>query len=323
MSVLTKRVMCVGALVIFSLGVCRAVKFHFQEQRDAVYAACRASRQTSGLTGAALKARYPTPEIHMASGGCIMPGATGEVVIKGKFAPGSKFIFENDNIEVAKETLTPTEYRATLKVPPGAGPQTASVTVVSPVSCISARQDAVVVVGGKYEWTMNAANGWKVVARPAGGKACPEKNSAGQPYEVQFYRPGQAAPFERRSATLYFSMYDRMNYRFSVSQEDPASRSQQDELMTLMQRMGDPKLTNAQREEVMARLQKVQAEMSASLSKMTDPNYIKSLEAKKLEFGCERIELQAQGGSVTGEMRCSQKVGTAIALTGTMKYLGL
>jgi hypothetical protein len=41
-----------------------------------------------------------------------------------------------------------------------------------------------------------------------------------------------------------------------------------------------------------------------------------------LEFGCERFSVGIQGGNLNGEMRCAQKVGTKIALTGTVKVLG-
>jgi hypothetical protein len=53
---------------------------------------------------------------------------------------------------------------------------------------------------------------------------------------------------------------------------------------------------------------------------MADPANIAKAKQKALEFGCERISVGVQNGNLTGEMRCAEKVGTRIALTGTLKF---
>ena len=201
-----KRVAYVAVAALAALGLCRAVVFRFQEKENAIRQANKAQMQKLGLTPAAAKAKYPTPEIGLVSSACLLPGGTGEVVVKGKFVPDTKFIFQNDSLEVVKESLTAGEYRATLKVAPGIGPQTAALVAISPVSGITTRQDRVAVVGGKYEWTMESANGWKIVARSAGNRPCGGTAPADDPYEVLFYRKGEASPFEKRAATLYHSL---------------------------------------------------------------------------------------------------------------------
>ena len=137
------------------------------------------------------------PEIGLVSSACLLPGGTGEVVVKGKFVPDTRFIFQNDSLEVVKESLTAGEYRATLKVAPGIGPQTAALMAISPVSGISTRKERAAVVGGKYEWIMESANGWKIVARSAGDRPCGSTAPAEDPYEVLFYRKGEASPLEQ------------------------------------------------------------------------------------------------------------------------------
>jgi hypothetical protein len=72
----------------------------------------------------------------------------------------------------------------------------------------------------------------------------------------------------------------------------------------------------------MNQLEKAGVEMQASMQKMTDPAYIKSMEEKKKNFGCERMELRTQAGKLTGELRCSQSVGARIPVTGSVKFLG-
>jgi hypothetical protein len=313
---LAKRIVFVGVLALLGLGLTRAAKFRFQDKREAVYKACQVQLQKLGIARDAAKAKYPTPEIHMVTPACLMPGGTGEVVIKGKFPPETKFIFENDSIDVVKETLTPTEYRATLKAAPGVGPETASVRAVTAATCITAQADRAAVIGGKYEWTMDAANGWKIVARSMSAKACGGGSSNNDPYELLFFRKGETSPFEKRGGELYFSLYDSTNYRFNISQESGDTRSAQQDAQELMKKLMDPNITPAQREQLMARMQKMQAQMLAT---MTDPNYIKNLQAAQKQFGCEAIQLQAQGDTLKGELRCAETVGRRVALTGARK----
>lgn len=322
MSLSMKRVMGIAVLVLLGFGLSRAAMFRFQEKEQEFRKGCQAQLQKMGLTMGAAKATYPTPEIHMVSSGCLLAGGTVEVVAKGKFAPGTKFIFENDSLEVVKESLVGGEYRATVKAAPGMGPQSAALTAITPVTCISVRQDRAVTVGGKYEWVMESGNGWKIVARSPADTACGGKTNAEDTYDMQFFRKGESTPFEKRTATLYHSIYERTNYRFSISQQDSVSQAGMNELNTLAKKLADPNLTSAQREALMKQLMKMQSEMQANMAKMTDPAYIKALEAKKLEFGCERIELEVQGGNATGQMSCSQKVGTRIPVKGTLTVLG-
>lgn len=319
----SKQVANVAVAALAALGLCRAVVFRFQQKEDAIRKANQEQMQKLGLTRAAAKAKYPTPEIGLVSAACMLPGQTGDVVVKGKFAPGSHFIFQNDNLEVVKESLTPGEYRATLKAAAGIGPQAAALVVISPVSGITARQERAAVVGGRYEWTMESANGWKIVARSAGAGPCGGGRASAQDhYEVLFYRKGEAAPFEKRSATLHHSLWEKTSHRFRINEQDAASAAAGEDVQALAQKMADPSLTLEQREQLMKRLQAVQVKMMAEVKKMQDPAYAKQLEARKQQFGCQDIELATAGGALTGRMRCSQAVGREIAVTGVMKLLG-
>ncbi len=314
--------MYTAVFVLFCLGLGRAAMFRFQEKEDAIRKACRDQLAKLGLTYSAAKEKYFTPEIHMITGGRMAPGGSAEVSIKGKFAPGTQFVFENDNFGVVKEALAGNEYRATVKAAPGIGPMNASVVAISPVTGLTTRQDNALSVCGAFEWTIQASNGWKVVARPdAGAKTCaaePGRFAGAGPYSVAFYRPGESAPFESRSAKLYYSMYERQNYRFAIEAKDETEAG---DFQSLAQKLSDPKLTDAERQAVMKKVQEAQARLMANAKKMMDPAYIKAQEARKLEFGCERIYIEAQAASFKGELRCSEKVGRAIPLTGTMRPL--
>ncbi|HVX67362.1 MAG TPA: hypothetical protein VHA11_12200 [Bryobacteraceae bacterium] len=322
MSSSLKPLICLAVVALAVLGLARAARFKFQEKQDALRAASRAQLQKLGVTRAAAKAKYPTPEIHMVSSGCLLPGSTGEVVVRGKFAPETKFVFENDSIAVVKESLTPTEYRATVQVAAGTGPQSAGVWAMTPVSGIEARQSPGITVGGKYRWEMKGANGWKVVALAPSSKACGGPPNADDQYEVSFYRQAEATPFEKQRASLYHDIYEEGVYRFSISQEDPHSQAAVQDMTTLMQKLSDPKLTDAQRDQLMKQIETAQQQMQADMAKMTDPNYMKQQEAKRQQFGCTRAELKVTGSNFAGTLQCAPAAGARIPVTGTLTFLG-
>jgi hypothetical protein len=297
----------------------RAAQFRFQEKEDAFRQVCRDQLKKLGITRDAAKAKYPTPEIHMVSSGCLTPGATGEVVVKGKFVPGTKFIFANDNVETMKENLVGNEYRATIKVAPDIGPQTAEVIAITPVTGITVREPRGIAIGGRFEWYMESANGWTIVARSPANNACGAPSTQ-DVYAMEFFRKGESAPFEKREAKLYFSLYEGVN-RFNIAQSDQTIAGAAD-FQALMTKMTDPKLSSAEREQVMKQLQNAQAQMQANMKKMTDPAFLRSAEEQRKKFGCERMELRLQAGKLTGQMRCADAVGTRIPLTGGLKFLG-
>jgi hypothetical protein len=69
----------------------------------------------------------------------------------------------------------------------------------------------------------------------------------------------------------------------------------------------------------MAKMEALIENMTKEATKITDPAYIKQLQAKADEFACGTINLTVQNGAVTGTMSCSQKVGSNLKITGSMK----
>ena len=54
---------------------------------------------------------------------------------------------------------------------------------------------AAVRVGGRYEFTLTAGNGWKMVARPQSTDPCGPSNRDNT-YDVSFFRGTETTPFE-------------------------------------------------------------------------------------------------------------------------------
>ncbi|MGE5569148.1 MAG: hypothetical protein ACM3S5_08950 [Rhodospirillales bacterium] len=188
--------------------------------------------------------------------------------------------------------------------------------MITPATCLSTQADRAAIVTGKYEWAMEAANGWRIVARSTGDGACGSGGVSGFPYELLFFRKGETAPFEKRSARLEFDMYASTNYRFSINSDSTDTVSAQQQAAELFKRMSDPNLTPAQREQLMRQLQEG---MQATMAKVTDPNYAKQIQEERKKFGCHTIVLDARGDALKGQLRCSEAVGTQIALTGARK----
>jgi hypothetical protein len=309
-------------LVLVVLGLAHAALSRYQERRSAIFLAAKAERERLGIVSNQALGPFPTPEIQLGRANCLVPGATAEVIVKGKFKPGTSFLWKSDRLEVLKESATATEYRATLKVPADMGPESVDLEAYAPVSAFEAIYPKAVVVAGRYEWDMNVSNGWRIKARLLEDTRCSSPGGSGEmKYALEFFRGQENTPFEKRTAKLYFSPYDTRPYRFSIDEENPFGGSQA-EMEELAKKFQSGSLSDAEMQKLMARLEELQKEMQVNLAKMGDPAYVKKLEEEKEQFGCQSIELQVQEFRLEGQLRCSQKVGTNLTVTGTLKFAG-
>jgi hypothetical protein len=318
-----RTVSLVVVCALLAWGVSRAMISKYQQKRQDILAACKAEREKLGpAEQKAQETKCPTPEVGLISPATLAPGQTAEVTVTGKFPAGTRFLFESDCVEVLKETVAPNSYRATVKVGADCGPQSAAVVAYAPYCCKSGRRENALAVNGNFDWDLTASNGWRVrghSAPPAAGTG----NSGNLEYMLEFYRGGETAPFAKRKATLFPSAGSSPpSYHFSISQEDESSMNTQQEMERISKQMINPNLSDAAREKLMKQMQEMVANITKEASKMADPAYLKQLQAKEDAFGCSRINVTVQGGSAVGTMGCSQKVGSSLKITGTLKLLG-
>lgn len=85
----------------------------------------------------------------------------------------------------------------------------------------------------------------------------------------------------------------------------------------LMKKMGNPQLSAAEREKLMAQIQKLQQQLMAQMS--NPQAMMKAAQEAQERFGCTNMELNVKGATLEGTMRCSEKVGTKIGVTGSFK----
>ncbi len=315
-------VVCVIVLLVG--GLTRASLKKFEQHRQAIMTASQAEQKRLGLTDrTALYAKHPSPEITLVPCLLLPPGGTGELVVKGKFQPGTQFVITSDNIEVVKETATATEYRATIKAALGIGPDAASVEAYSPVSAANDRSQPVIFVGGKYEWDVKAANGWRVKARNEADTRCGSNGrvSSNNTYILEFYKGAETTPFAKREASLYYDQYNS-KYNFSISDQDEEAMDFQAEMKKIYGRMADPNLSDAERDSLMTKMQALSQKMMAGAGDLASiQKKAAEQEAKKKEFGCRDLTLTVgPAGTVTGDIRCGQNVGQP-KVTGAMKFL--
>jgi len=240
-------------------------------------------------------------------------------VVKGKFAPGSKFLLQSDHIVIVKESLTATEYRATIKAQAGIGPEVADIQVFSPVSCISAQAQKAAVVTGKFEFDLQASNGWRIKARPVSDTRCNPRGRSEFSYNVEFFRGTETVAFQKREGELTYSPYSQNPFYLRV-QEEQFGGDLNARMMALTKKMMDTSLSEAEREKAMTEIGAIQEKMVAQFQdKAVMQKEAQQLEQRKKEFGCTNLDLRLNGSQVQGVMRCGELVGRSIQVNGTMK----
>ncbi len=321
-----------GVFLLLAWGLVRAATSRYQSQRDAVLAQCRAEQSRLGLDRKALFAKYPTPEQMLCQMSRVVPGGTAEVVAKGKFLPGTKFVFENDKVEVIKEALRGTEYRATIKVMQSPGPDYATLQALQPVTCRGVYCQYAVYIGGQYEWNFTADNGWRINLKPL--REDLSKEAPQIYYCTEFYRSGEVRPFEVHEAQFGFNGHE--SYVANIREEGCGAASStedtQAEMKRLQEKMMNPaKLSEKEYQQVMERYQQLlmrsMQEQQAKLAKLQDPKYVQEMEKRRKEFGCRVMNFWFKADALEGNILCGEKVGKSgslgrLELKGTMKLAG-
>jgi len=301
------------ALVV--LGIARASNSHYAERRRAFFESQEAERKRLGLTDwAQVRAKYPCPEITLCQAARVAPGATGNLAVRGKFISGSKFLLENDDVEVVKENATTTEYHATVRVPSEMGPGYSPLHVFSAISGYEARCPAVY-FGGKYEWDFTAQNGWRIKLHSAGDVFPKDGADPVVKYTAEFYRGSESKPFETRefgldlSGTLYGNSYSG-----GLTQSASAQGGPEADMQKLMQKLYDPSTSPQERSELAKHLMDMQQQM------LKQTQTIQQQQQKEAEFACRTMTFSGNADPVEGQVICGPN-GT-IKFKGTRHFVG-
>lgn len=313
---------CAGFLLaVWALG--RAAFSQYRQRMNSIYDGCKADLTKTGLSKQAALNKYFTPEIHLISGGALAPGSTGEIVVKGRFVEGSKLTIENDEIQTVSDKLVNGDHHLTVSVAAGAMPGNFGLVAIAPVSCASTQANGVV-IGGRYEWSLVASNGWRIVLTSvAPSSDSDEGPGAPMQYKAAFMRPGESAPFKSLTAEYGWNMYDKVaNF---TPQQDASSAMGGLDMAALSKKMTDPNLSEAEREKVMQQMQEAVQQIQKNAQKMSDPNNMRQMQAQQQAeeraFGCKTLSLKMTGSQAAGSVHCGASVGD-LTLNGSVKYLG-
>ena len=331
--------------VLLLWGVLRAATTNYAQRQQEVFKQCGLERERLGLSDTALRQKYPTPEIGFCKAIKVAPGGTGEVVVKGNFLPGTRFLFDNEKIQVVKEGLVGSDYHATIKVAQSSLPDYATVYSYQPVRCMTTSCPAVSITG-KFAWDLTADNGWHIKLEPVDQPGGPTDRIAST-YRAEFYRPGEAKPFEVRSVDLSChedechgvvgegtqdaalkqkAVQGMMNRSPAEQQQSQAAVKQaQAEMAQVQQQMQNfTKLSPDEQKALMARLQAASKKMADAMTPKATAEAQQEMEKNKQEFGCAGMSLSPKGAGLQGTMACGEKVGQRgqLKLTGNVKYLG-
>jgi len=332
---ISRPVRITGSLLVAFLmawGITRAAGSRYDSQVAEIQKQALADQQRLGFD--AIKNRkelfdkHPCATISLAKIATAAPGETVDIAATGTFTQGTRFLFDYDEAEVVKESATAagvsrlgvlgsgflpagaalarpaanSTYRATLRVSPNATFGFVRLHAFVPVSAGHTAAPALF-IGGKNNWEVTAKNGWRVSLKMQGNGFTLNENKkqAEGRYTAEFFRSGEAKPFETREAVATFQDYQgNRNLTFSL-QEMP------NELEQMSAKMGElSTMSEKEQEKFMARFQELQMKMMENMQAMlADPA---AANKKQAEFGCHTLQIRS--GVDQGALLCGEKVGT-------------
>ncbi len=283
----------------------------------------RSQQQAEGLSGSAqqkaLYAKYPTPELVLAKVVQLAPGQTATLAATGTFPPRTTFLLENDQVTLGAPTVGAKAFSASVTAAPDAIPGFARLFAYAPVSGAWKAAPALF-VGAPPRFDLTANNGWRVTVVPDAKAFTVQGGQASVGYVAEFYKPGEAKPFETASGRLSLDGGQSPSDEWSFSMSAAGAGSAMAEMQAIQSQMSDPnafmKMTDAQRDALMARLEAVTERMGKEAEAMVaDPA---AAQRKQDAFGCQHLSLKLVGAGVTGAVSCGKDLGQ-LQLTGTRK----
>ena len=254
----------------------------------------------------------------------VLPGSSLTVTVRGDFPSGTTILSELDRVTLSGVTLSTTTYSARLTIPPDEGPGFVRLWAFTLIGGIEGHT-AVALVDAVYRFDLKSPNGYTVKVSPLEKTFTIRDNKfAKVKYQADFYKPGEAKPFETVTGDQSFNVgdapldghtpYAMLDIGFYQSTTSPEA-----EIEALSKKMGDPKTTEAERNALMARMGEVQRKMLEDMTKAFQTDAA-SLNKKQDDFGCGTMQLfPSRGGVVEGRFSCGKNFNRGeLKVTGTM-----
>jgi len=259
----------------------------------------------------------------------VAPGGSVSVTVPGNYPQGTVMLSERDGVTLSNAALSTTSYSGKLAIPAGELPGFARLYAFTPLSATQIEQHGylgVTFIDAVYRLDLRSASGTVVKVTPLENTFTldPSQRRADVKYQAEFFKPGQTTPFETMNGTQHFESSDVLATHFDISLTESAG-SPQAAVEALMSQMNDPKLTDAQRNELMQRLVEMQTKMFQGITPSGLQATAAAEQQKNDDFGCGLIQVYAKNGTaepVEAAMVCGDNFeGGNPKLTGTMTIM--
>jgi hypothetical protein len=267
-----------------------------------------------------LRSPFTSPGVRIQK---VLPGSSLAVTVRGDFPAGTTILSERDEVTLSGAALSTTTYSARLTIPPDAGPGFVRLWAFTRIGIKGAI--AVALVDTLYRFDLKSPKGYTVKVVPIEKTYTVADNKrANVKYQAEFYKPGESKPFETVTGYQTFYVDDaplesHTPHAMLMIGLGQSTTSPEAEIEDIGKKMGDPNITEAERNALMARMGEVQRKRMEDMTKgfQTDPA---TLNKKQDDFGCGDLRLYpSNGGLVEGAFGCGKNFnGGELKVTGTM-----
>ena len=315
------RIILTSALLLFAAAATQT----YEGRESALRERADVERKKLGLDAdrGKLFAQYPTPEVtFLDQAPRLACGGTGTVSVAGKFAKGTAFLLNDDEVEVLEEKVTATGWQAKVRVAKAALPADVDLHALAPVS--SAERDGrLLQIRGRYELDLKFEDGWTAHFAPA------DSDDAGQLAGIFSWKKGTAARETRAALT---PGRGTLAIRLEMSPEDAQLIEEQARAVLALH--GDAFVTKA-----MERMQACMAKAEVARGPCMDEAGKKgtadadafAAKTAKLEaayaakrptaaWSCTELRLVSTAGALSGTAQCARE--KTLKVSGALTCLG-
>jgi hypothetical protein len=284
----------------------------FKDEFEGLHQTAAHARAAKGLDldDPSLERDYPGPNFQAVDVQKVLAGGSVSVALAGTLPPGVAILSDRDGAVLSGDALTGTSYKARMTIGAGEGPGFVKIWAFTPVS-FALTSVPVAFIDTVYRLELKSADGITVKATPTAASFSLEHGGATLPYHVEFYKGGQATPFETLKGSMDFSQMEDPRLRLDIQLEQEGG-----ELEQVMSKMSDPTLTAEQRGDLMVKmvqLMEKQREQAANTSPEAEQRTLD-------DFGCHILQVYPEAnGTAEGDVSCGKNFhGGVLRTTVTM-----
>lgn len=318
---MTRRpaVLQIFILLLVGASAMAAQSKKFEAERSRLHGEAMAAQKAMGITDSESDPRlkkYPAAALKPVAVQKVLPGGALSVALAGTIPAGVAVLSDRDGAVLAGAATTGTSYSARLSVGPAEGPGFIKLWALTPVS-FALTEVPVAFIDSVYRFDLTSANGIAVKAIPAAKSFTIEGTKATLRYQVEFYKSGDAKPFETRVATMAYNVSDDPRARLDLPLIEPESPAEA-EFNEVSRRLADPTISAAERQALAQRQANAQQRMLEDMMNAAkDPA---AAARKRDNFGCYMLQVYpGDAGAARGMTVCGPNFnGGRIETTGTM-----